>query len=148
MNRAWQLVVHKLRTHGKDVCFPKSMHIATGIAASCNNKLFSFSGRLRVKEEYLIPAITTETPLEYIIPTTTEAGACTTALVDFLTLTHNDFIERCRSLVSSQEQRYSYIHNHACSKSCSIHELFVMFIFLLNIIVALFKWFGVGIGSR
>ena len=68
--------------------------------------MYSLSGRLRVKEEYLIPAITNETPLEYIIPTTTEAGACTTALVDFLTLTHNDFIERCRSLISRQEQRY------------------------------------------
>ena len=65
----------------------------------------SSSGRLRVKEEYLIPAITTETPLEFIIPTTAEAGACTTALVDFLILTHNDFIERCRSLISAREQR-------------------------------------------
>ena len=67
--------------------------------------MLSSSGRLRVKEEYLIPDINTETPLEYIIPTTTEAGACTTALVDFLTLAHNDFIERCRSLISNQEQR-------------------------------------------
>ena len=49
--------------------------------------ILSSSGRLRVKEEYLVPAITAETPLEYIIPTTTEAGACTTALVDFLTYT-------------------------------------------------------------
>ena len=67
--------------------------------------ILSSPGRLRVKEEYLVPAITAETPLEYIIPTTTEAGAYTTALVDFLTLTHNDFIERCRSLISNQEQR-------------------------------------------
>ena len=36
-----------------------------------------------------------DTPLEYLIPTTTEAGVCTTSLVDFLVLSHNDFIEFC-----------------------------------------------------
>ena len=39
--------------------------------------------------------------------TTAGAGACTTALVDFLTLIHNDFIERCRSLTSSQGKKYT-----------------------------------------
>ena len=62
-------------------------------------------GRLRVKEEFLIPVFGSDTLLEYIIPTTVGAGACTTALVDFLTLTHNDFIERCHALASSEEQR-------------------------------------------
>ena len=76
------------------------------------------SGRLRVKEEYLIPAFTDDTPLEYIIPTTTEAGACTTALVDFLTLTHNNFIERCQSLVSSEEQRYYQLQLFFALSSC------------------------------
>lgn len=61
-----------------------------------------------MKDEYLIASITDDTPLEYIIPTTTEAGACTTALVDFLTLTHNDFIERCQSLILSQKLTYKH----------------------------------------
>jgi hypothetical protein len=64
-----------------------------------------FSARLRVEEEYLIPAITFDTTLEYLIPTTTEAGACTTALVDFLVLSHNDFIEKCRATVSKDPMR-------------------------------------------
>ena len=63
------------------------------------------SARLRVEEKYLIPAITLETTLEYLIPTTTEAGACTTALVDFLVLSHNDFIEKCRAIISKDELR-------------------------------------------
>ena len=44
--------------------------------------------------------------MEYLIPTTSEAGVCTTALVDFLTLTHNNFIERCRGAVAENDQRY------------------------------------------
>lgn len=63
------------------------------------------SGRLRVKEEYLLPSITLETTLEYLIPTTTEAGACTTSLVDFLVLAHNDFIEKCRDTVCKDKRR-------------------------------------------
>lgn len=31
-------------------------------------------------------------PLAYLIPTTTGKGVCSTALVDFLVTTHNDFI--------------------------------------------------------
>ena len=58
-----------------------------------------------MKDEYLIPAFTDSTPLEYIIPTTVDAGACTMALVDFLTLTHNDFIERCQTLMSDDQER-------------------------------------------
>jgi hypothetical protein len=66
---------------------------------------FITSARLRVEEKYLIPAITLNTTLEYLIPTTTEAGACTTALVDFLVLSHNDFIEKCRATVSKDPMR-------------------------------------------
>ena len=63
------------------------------------------SARLRVDEKYLIPSITPDTTLEYLIPTTTDAGACTTALVDFLVLSHNDFIDKCRATVSKDERR-------------------------------------------
>ena len=63
------------------------------------------TARLRIDEAHLLPAITENTPLEYLIPTTTGAGACTTALVDFLVLVHNDFIEGCRGIVTEQETR-------------------------------------------
>ena len=62
-------------------------------------------GRLAVKEEYCISDITEDTCMEFIVPTTSDAGACTTALVDFLTLTHNNFIASCRSVVAEQDQR-------------------------------------------
>ena len=62
--------------------------------------------RLQVDEKHLLPAITEDTELEYLIPTTIGAGACTTALVDFLVLTHNSFIEKCRGAVVSQDMEY------------------------------------------
>ena len=66
---------------------------------------FSFLGRIPVKEDIWIPSITMDTPIEYLIPTTTHAGVCTTALVDFLTLTHNNFIEKCHALVAGADKR-------------------------------------------
>ena len=53
---------------------------------------------MRVEEQILnaLESISDETPLEYLLPTTTGPGVCTTALVDFLVLKHNDFIEHCR----------------------------------------------------
>ena len=63
------------------------------------------TARLRVDEKYLLPSLTLGTPLEYLIPTTTGAGACTTALTDFLVLTHNNFIEKCRGIVMEQYKR-------------------------------------------
>ncbi len=65
-------------------------------------------GRMPVKEDDWIPAIGMDTPIEYLVPTTSNAGVCTTALVDFLTLTHNDFIERCQSLISSDRSVHGY----------------------------------------
>ena len=63
---------------------------------------FLFTARFRVKQEFILPAFTEEVPLEYLIPTTTGAGACTTALVDFLMYTHNNFIEWCISTDASR----------------------------------------------
>ena len=54
------------------------------------------SARLRVDHKYLVSSISLDTKLEYLIPTTTGAGVCTTSLVDFLVCTHNDFMEKCR----------------------------------------------------
>ena len=64
-----------------------------------------YIGRLPVEEKYYVAYIYDNTPMEYLVPTTSEAGVCTTALVDFLTLTHNNFIERCRGLVARDDQR-------------------------------------------
>lgn len=65
------------------------------------------TARLRVDEEYLIPVITVDTTLDYFIPTTTGPGACTFALVDYLVLVHNDFIECCKNLVAASRRWHS-----------------------------------------
>ena len=50
-----------------------------------------------------------------------DEGRCTTSLVDFLVLTHNNFIETCRGLVSSgsssavwREHKVPITHIHRC----------------------------------
>ena len=67
---------------------------------------YAFLGRCPVEEKYYVATIGDDTPMEYLVPTTSEAGVCTTALVDFLTLVHNSFIERCRGLVEENDQGY------------------------------------------
>ena len=62
-------------------------------------------GRLPVEDKYYVAVIDDETPMEYLVPTTTEAGVCTTALVDFLTIVHNNFIERCRALIAGNDPK-------------------------------------------
>ena len=64
-----------------------------------------FSGRLPVEDRFYTTVIDDDTKMEYLVPTTSEAGVCTTALVDFLTLTHNNFIEKCIILVGKDDQR-------------------------------------------
>ena len=96
LQKAWSLVGDKLRDHGENI-----------VAWYLESLQFTFFipimiARLRVEEQYLRPAITADEPLEYLIPTTTGAGACTTALVDFLVLTHNSFIEKCRGIVGEK----------------------------------------------
>jgi len=62
-------------------------------------------GRLRLEDDHCLPAITKDVHLEYLIPTTTGAGALTTALVDFLVVTHNDFIYMCSHRVAEKTKR-------------------------------------------
>lgn len=109
LNKAWQLVLHKLKTHGNVNLLSVAIFLFTLQHSKMNFYIYNiiYIGRLRVKDEFLIPMFTYDTPLEYIVPTTVGAGACTTALVDFLTLTHNDFIERCRALTSVEEKKYA-----------------------------------------
>ena len=40
--------------------------------------------------------------LAYLIPTKAGKGICSTALVDFLVTTHNDFINFCNSKVNTK----------------------------------------------
>ncbi len=56
-------------------------------------------------DQYLIPAITDDTSIHFLIPTRTGAGACSMALADFLVLTHNNFIEKCMGIVAQKEKR-------------------------------------------
>ena len=69
------------------------------------------TARLRVEEKYLLPSFTLDTPLEYLIPTTVGAGACTTALTDFLVLTHNNFIETYQGIIE-QYQRWGQLWDY------------------------------------
>ena len=43
--------------------------------------------------------------LDFLLPTSEGTGACTSALVDFLVLQHNNFIERCRAVMKEREMR-------------------------------------------
>ncbi len=61
-----------------------------------------------MEEEYLVPAIDDDTPLEYLIPTAEGRGACTTALVKYLVLIHNHFIQSCRKIAEKQPERFVY----------------------------------------
>ena len=62
------------------------------------------TARLRVDKEFLIPVIQWDTTLDYFLPTTTGPGACTFALVDYLVLIHNNFIECCKDLVAASRR--------------------------------------------
>ena len=55
------------------------------------------AGRLKVEDKYLQEDLGPGTALEYFIPTTTGPGACTFALVHYLTYIHNNFIDWCRA---------------------------------------------------
>jgi len=64
-----------------------------------------YLARLPLEEQHCLTDITSDVPLEYLIPTTTGAGALTVSLVDYLVLTHNDFMEKCSSKVTDKSQR-------------------------------------------
>ena len=97
---AWALVGHKLKNHGNTIWL---------VNYSLVLRFSMFLGRLPVEEKFYVAVINDDTKMEYLVPTTSDAGVCTTALVDFLTLTHNNFIERCRTLVAEHDQRYAKI---------------------------------------
>lgn len=59
--------------------------------------MLSCAAQLRVEDEYLQHSLSLETTLDHFIPTTTGPGACTFALVHYLTYVHNNFIDWCRA---------------------------------------------------
>lgn len=86
-----------------------------------------------MKDEYLVQAFVDTTPLEYLIPTTVGAGTCTAALVDFLTQSHNNFIERCRGLTSSQDEKYIHVYIIVvCIWLFHVHYTMVIVLLLYN----------------
>ena len=54
---------------------------------------------------YLLYDFSDDTTLDFLLPTSEGTGACTSALVDFLVLQHNNFIERCRAVMKEREMR-------------------------------------------
>ena len=85
-HKAWKLVNSFLPNYGKQLL----CSVAYAYVVIC-----AYIGRRRVPKELLIkmPDTPQSIPLAYLIPTTTGKGICSTALVDFLVSTHNDFIE-------------------------------------------------------
>lgn len=66
-----------------------------------------FTARVKVKHRFLekLMCISEDTPLKYIIPTTTGPGTCSLALVDYLVLQHNTFIDWCQKVVVGDDKR-------------------------------------------
>ena len=108
LQNAWEQVGDKLRDHGKFFLHSHPYTFSL-ILTSYPPLAHAYNiARLKVEEKYLLPSFTLDTPLEYLIPTTVGAGACTTALTDFLVLTHNNFIEACQDFIK-QYQRWGQL---------------------------------------
>ncbi len=75
---------------------------------------------LLMEEEDLAPAIDDDTPLEYLIPTAEGRGASTTALMKYLVLIHNHFIQSCREIAEKQPERFVYRFKPTTHTSISI----------------------------
>jgi hypothetical protein len=74
-------------------------------------------GRFKVEDRYTPKELGLDTPLEYFIPTTTGPGACTSALIHYLTCVHNNFIDRCRAKskpTTWREHEVQLLHIHKC----------------------------------
>jgi hypothetical protein len=65
----------------------------------CRHKLANYNRLHEFKQEYLRLSIDETTPVKYLIPMTSGPGVITTALVDHLIVTHNNFIALCRKFV-------------------------------------------------
>ena len=79
-------------------------------------------GRLAVEEQYLLQEFSLNKPLINLLPTTMRQGRCTTALVDYLVITHNDFIEKCRDIASKRMKSASAAWRQYKVPTTHIHE--------------------------
>ncbi len=103
---AWKLVRSKLSQHGKDTCSPSNFTFIGRHGKLCNSYCeCAYLGPLRVPKDILDEELTFKTPLEYLIPTTTGKGICTTSLVHYLVQVHNEFVRRCQSIMASEQGR-------------------------------------------
>lgn len=68
---------------------------------------FFDKARIRVGEKLLseLPQVSEDTTLQFLIPTTTGPGVCSFALVDYLIVQHNSFIDMCQVMMSEQDKR-------------------------------------------
>lgn len=80
-------------------------HNAVSVVNLILMMLFCCLDRLCLPNHYYISAITDDVTMEYLIPTKSGAGVCTTSLVDYLIYTHNNFIERCHSVLAEKNQK-------------------------------------------
>jgi len=62
--------------------------------------------RFPLEEKNIVAEITPDTPLVHLLPTTTGAGVCTTVLIDYLVQVHNNFVSRCRGMMSEMQERF------------------------------------------
>lgn len=62
----------------------------------------------------LIPELTEDISLDYLIPSTKGHGVCMAVLVDYLVQTHNDFIGICNTVLSEEQERYIHIRTGNC----------------------------------
>lgn len=74
------------------------------------------AARIKVKHGFLVelPEIAENTALQYLIPTTTGPGICSFALVDYLVVQHNSFMEMCQGVMSEEDKRYLVTLNLKC----------------------------------
>ena len=104
LKKAWRLIREELPQYGKCmyVVFSKECSCCVLLCFCC------CLARLRVDGEDLMPDVTMETRLDFLIPTTSGHGRCTTALVDYLVQTHNAFIERCQAVTQEKQKRLEH----------------------------------------
>lgn len=70
--------------------------------------MFLNTGRIKVEQRLLVelPEVSEDTTLQYLIPTTTGPGICSFALVDYLVVQHNCFMEMCQGVIYEEDKRY------------------------------------------
>ena len=104
---AWSLVKDKLRDHGRTCFFYNGCVAKFKITLPYFNNFVLCPARVKVEQRFLddLQNISESTTLQYLIPTTVGPGACSFALVDYLVLQHNNFIEMCQGVAEGDDRR-------------------------------------------